>query len=80
MWSKENQALENNQDATAAVVTDPTTTSDGALLRLCGDQLNNNFEYQCFEDAMRILGAELLVPVKGNIRPRMLRISGIPCP
>jgi hypothetical protein len=37
----------------------PTVTGDGALVRLCGDQLNNDFEHQYFEDAVRNLGAEL---------------------
>ncbi|CUS10220.1 unnamed protein product [Tuber aestivum] len=73
---RENQALEDN--AIVAAVADPSTTSDGALLGLCGDQLNNDFEHQCFEEAVRMLGAELLAPVEGDIGPRMLRIPGIP--
>ncbi|CUS07052.1 unnamed protein product [Tuber aestivum] len=75
---RENQALEDNQDAMAAAVADTTTTSDGALLGLCGDQLNNDFEHQGFEEAVRMLGAELLIPVEADIGPRMLRIPGIP--
>jgi len=70
--------LEAEDNATAAVTVDPTTTNDGALLGLCGDQVNNDFEHQCFEDAMRMLGAELLTLVEGDIGPHMLRILGIP--
>ena len=62
--------------ATAAA--EPTTTSDGALLGLCGDQLNNDFEHQCFKDAVRMLGAQLLTPVEGDIGPLVLRIPEIP--
>jgi hypothetical protein len=75
---RENNALEADDDATAAVTADPTTTRDGALLGLCGDQLNNDFEHQCFEEAVKMLGAELLTPADGDIGPRMLRIPGIP--
>jgi hypothetical protein len=75
---RENNALGADDDATATTAADPTVTSDGALLGLCGDQLNNDFEHQCFEDAVRNLGAELLAPVEGDIGPRMLRIPGIP--
>jgi hypothetical protein len=75
---KENNPLEADDDATVAVTADPTTTRDGALLGLCGDQLNNDFEHQCFEEAVKMLGAELLTPADGDIGPRMLRIPGIP--
>ena len=70
--------MEADDDAMAAATGDPTTTSNGALLGLCGDQLNNDFEHQCFEGAVRMLGAGLLTPVEGDIGPRMLRIPGIP--
>jgi len=76
---RENNALDvtdDNQTATAAA--DPTTTSKGTLLELSGDQLNNDFEYQYFEDAVRKLGVERLIPVKRDIGPRMLKILGIP--
>ena len=76
---RENNALDDaDGNATATAAAEPTTTSDGALLGLCGDQLNNDFEHQCFEDAVRMLGAQLLTPVEGDIGPRMLRISEIP--
>ena len=76
---RENNALDDaDGNATATPAAEPTTTSDGALLGLCGHQLNNDFEHQCFEDAVRMLRAELLTPVEGDIGPRMLRIPGIP--
>jgi len=71
--------LEAAHDARAAATADPTTTSDVALLRLCGDQLNNDFEHQSFLGAVRMMWAELLTPVAGDIVPCMLRIPGIPC-
>ena len=65
---RENNTLDNaDGNATATAAAEPTTTSDRALLGLCGDQLNNDFEHQCFEDAVRMLGAQLLTPVEGNI-------------
>jgi len=70
--------LDADDDAMAAVTADPTTTSDGALLGLWGDQLNNDFEHQCFEGAVRMLGAEVLTPVEGDIGPHMLRDPGNP--
>ncbi|KAG0133819.1 hypothetical protein HOY82DRAFT_603468 [Tuber indicum] len=60
---REHNALEADEDATAAAVADPTTSSDGALHGLGYDQLNNDFEYQCLEEAVRMLRAELLAPV-----------------
>jgi len=75
---RENLALEAGEDAGAAMDVDPTTVSDGALLGLCCDHLNNDFEHQCFEEAVRMLGAQLLTPVDGDIGSRMLRIPGIP--
>ena len=75
---RENYPLDDpDGNATATAAGEPTTTSDGALLGLCGDQLNNDFEHQCLEDAVRILGAQLLTPVEGDIGPRMLTIPGI---
>ena len=70
--------MEADDDATAAATADPTTTSDGALLGVCGDQLNINFKHQCFEGGVRLLGAKLLTPVEGDIGPRILSIPGIP--
>ena len=76
---RENNALDDaDGNATATAAAEPTTTSDGALLGLCGNQLNNDPEHQCFEDAVRMLGVQLLTPVEGDIGPRMLRIPGIP--
>ncbi|PWW79307.1 hypothetical protein C7212DRAFT_340209 [Tuber magnatum] len=56
----------------------PTITGGGALLRLRGDQLNNDFVDQCFEEAMRMLGAELRALLQANIGPRVLRMPGVP--
>ena len=40
----ENNPLDDaDGNATATAAAEPTTTSDGALLGLCGDQLNNDF-------------------------------------
>ena len=76
---RENNALDDaDSNATATAAAEPTTTRDEALLGLCGDQLKNDFEHQCFEDAVRMSGAQLLTPVKGDIGPQMLRIPGIP--
>ena len=76
---RENNALNDaDGNATATAAAKPTTTSDRALLGLCSDQLNNDFEHQCFPDAMRILGVQLLAPAEGDIGPRMLEILGIP--
>ncbi|KAG0643367.1 hypothetical protein HOY80DRAFT_1033408 [Tuber brumale] len=47
---------EDYQDVMAAVVMDTTTTRDGALLGVCGDQLNKDFKHQCFEEAARMFG------------------------
>jgi len=76
---RENNALDDADDnATATAAAEPTATSDGALLGLCGDQLNNDFEHQCFQDAVTMLGAQLLTPEEDDIGPRMLGIPGIP--
>jgi len=76
---RENNVLDDaDDDATATAAADPTTTSDEALLGLCGDQLNNDFEHQYLQDAVRMLGAELLTPVTCEIGPRMLKIPGVP--
>ena len=76
---RENNALDNaDGKATATAAAEPTTTSYRALLRLCRNLLKNDFEHQCFEDAVRMLGGQLLTPVEGDIGPRMLRIPGIP--
>ena len=73
-----NHRLEAADDAQAAATADPTTTSDGALVGHCGDQLNNDFEFQYFEGAVIMLEAEILTTVKSDIGPHMLRIPGIP--
>ena len=66
----ENNPLDDaDGNATATTAAEPTTTSDGALLKLCGNQLKNDFEYQCFKDGVRMLGAQLLRPVEGDIGP-----------
>jgi len=75
---RENLSLESGEDARPAMPEDSTVVSDGALLGLCCDHLNNDFEHQCFEEAVRMLGARLLIAVEGDIGPLMLGIPGIP--
>ncbi|KAG0632751.1 P-loop containing nucleoside triphosphate hydrolase protein [Tuber brumale] len=53
-------------------ITDTITTSNGALLGLCSDQLNNVFEHQYFEEAVRILGAELRESPCGRFLPHQV--------
>ena len=76
---RQNNALDDADDnATATAAAEPTATSDGALLGLCGDQLDNDFEHQFFQNAVTTLGAQLLTPEEDDIGPRMLGIPGIP--
>jgi hypothetical protein len=48
------------------------------MLALVGSNLNNDFEHQCLELAVRKLGAEMLELRDGDIGNRVLRIPGIP--
>lgn len=55
-----------------------TPWKEGDMLALVGSNLNNDFEHQCLELAVRKLGAEMLEPRDGDIGNRVLRIPGIP--
>jgi len=48
------------------------------LQGLCTDNLNNDFEHQCFDEALWQLGARALAPTPGDIGDHMLEIPGIP--
>jgi len=74
---REKDAMEADYDATAVATADPTTSSEGPILGLRGDQLNNYFKHRCCEGAVRMLGAELRTLVEGDIGPCMLRMPGI---
>ena len=48
------------------------------LQGLCANNLNNDFEHQCFDDAMWQLGTRELQPASGDIGEHVLEIPGIP--
>ena len=48
------------------------------LYGICMDHLNNDFEHQCFEAAVKELGAVCLEPVEGDMNDHVFYIPGIP--
>jgi len=72
-------SITRHREADLGVSTDVAEVSQQAnLLEIASTNINNDFEHECFDLAVRRLGAHQLQAAEGDIGPKVFGIPGVP--